>query len=28
MKYDLEVELLVVKDKKENMGFLEALLNL
>lgn len=27
VKYDLEVELLVVKDKKENMGFLEALLN-
>ncbi|NNF22487.1 MAG: universal stress protein [Saprospiraceae bacterium] len=28
VKYDLEVELLVVKDKKENMGFLQALLNL
>jgi len=28
VKYDLEVELLVVKNKKENMGFLEALLNL
>jgi len=28
VKYDLEVELLVVKDKNENMGFLQALLNL
>ena len=28
VKYDLEIELLVVKNKKENMGLLEALLNL
>lgn len=28
VKYDLEVELLVVKNKNENMGFLQALLNL
>ena len=28
VKLDLEIELLVVKDKKDNMGFLEALLRL